>query len=274
MRVVDREQAKIVAAFGSTTRANARLLALTRAGLLRRFFLGTRGGGQNPTNVMGCTKRVCELIMAAKSNSKMLRVSVRFGNVLGSQGSVIPVLQEQIRKQRLVTVTHPDITRFFMTIPEAVSLVLQAFTVGKHGEILVLEMGQPMRIVDLARTLIRLCGKTEDDVEIVYTGLRKGEKLHEELFYASENASRTECDKVMRTSGKLISWPVLQEHLRELDGLVYPGTDSMIRKKLKEIVPEYVYFEESMPVEVPVAARVPGQESILRIIAATAGAND
>jgi FlaA1/EpsC-like NDP-sugar epimerase len=228
----------------------------------------------NPTNVMGCTKRVCELIMATKPNSKMRRVSVRFGNVLGSQGSVIPVLQEQIRRQRLVTVTHPDITRFFMTIPEAVSLVLQAFTVGKHGEILVLEMGQPMRIVDLARTLIRFCGKTEDDVEIVYTGLRKGEKLHEELFYASENASRTECDKVMRTSGKLMSWPVLQEHLRQLDGLVYPGTDSMIRKKLKEIVPEYVYFEESMPVEVPVATLVPGQESTFRMIAATAGAND
>jgi FlaA1/EpsC-like NDP-sugar epimerase len=238
------------------------------------FLMISSDKAVNPANVMGCTKRVCELIMAAKPNSKMRRVSVRFGNVLGSQGSVIPVLQEQIRRQRLVTVTHPDITRFFMTIPEAVSLVLQAFTVGKHGEILVLEMGQPMRIVDLARTLIRLCGKSEDDVEIVYTGLRKGEKLHEELFYASENASRTECDKVMRTSGKLMSWPVLQEHLRQLDGLVYPGTDSMIRKKLKEIVLEYVYFEQSMPVEVPVATLVPGQESTFRIIAATTGAND
>jgi FlaA1/EpsC-like NDP-sugar epimerase len=204
------------------------------------FLMISSDKAVNPTNVMGCTKRVCELIMAARPNSRMRRVSVRFGNVLGSQGSVIPVLQEQIRSQRVVTVTHPDITRFFMTIPEAVSLVLQAFTVGKHGEILVLQMGQPMRIVDLARTLIRLCGKTEDDVEIVYSGLRKGEKLHEELFYASETVSQTGCDKVMRTAGKLMSWAVLEEHLAGLYGLIYSGTDSMIRKKLREIVPEYV----------------------------------
>jgi FlaA1/EpsC-like NDP-sugar epimerase len=117
-----------------------------------------------------------------------------------------------------------------------------------------------------------LCGKREDDVEIVYTGLRKGEKLHEELFYASESAFKTECDKVMRSSGKLMSWPVLQGHLRDLDGLVYSGTDSMIRKKLKEIVPEYAYFEE-VPVNLPVADRRPGPESTLRIIATTA-AND
>ncbi len=236
------------------------------------FLMISSDKAVNPTNVMGCTKRVCELILAAKPSSRMRRVSVRFGNVLGSQGSVIPVLQEQIKKQQLVTVTHPDITRFFMTIPEAVSLVLQAFAVGKHGEILVLEMGNPIRIVDLARTLIRLCGKREDDVEIVYTGLRKGEKLHEELFYASESAFKTECDKVMRSSGKLMSWPVLQGHLRDLDGLVYSGTDSMIRKKLKEIVPEYAYFEE-VPVNLPVADRRPGPESTLRIIATTA-AND
>ncbi len=237
------------------------------------FLMISSDKAVNPTNVMGCTKRVCELIMAAKPNSRMRRLSVRFGNVLGSQGSVIPVLQEQIKKQRVVTVTHPDITRFFMTIPEAVSLVLQSFAVGNHGEILVLEMGKPMRILDLVRTLIRLSGKTEEDVEVVYTGLRKGEKLHEELFYASEISSRTECDKVMRTSGKLMGWPVLQEHLHELDGLIYSGNDSMIRKKLKDIVPEYLYMEGSTPVRVPVEARAAGRESVLRVIAAT-GAND
>jgi len=211
------------------------------------------------------------LVMAAKPTSRMRRVSVRFGNVLGSQGSVIPVLQEQIKKQRVVTVTHPDIARFFMTIPEAVSLVLQAFTVGKHGEILVLEMGQPMRIADLARTLIRLCGKTEDDVEIVYTGLRKGEKLHEELFYASERPSQTERDKVMRTSGKLMNWPVLQEHLRQLNGLVYSGTDAMLRNKLKHIVPEYSYAEPITPFPM-VAPRLPQQMSKRLPITATTGA--
>jgi FlaA1/EpsC-like NDP-sugar epimerase len=202
----------------------------------------------------------------------MRRVSVRFGNVLGSQGSVIPILREQIRKQGIVTVTHPDISRFFMTIPEAVSLVLQAFVVGKHGEILVLEMGEPIKIVDLARTLIRLSGKTEDDVEIVYTGIRKGEKLHEELFYDSESASRTQCDKVMRTAGKLTSWPVLQQHLQELDDLVYSVADSMLRKKLKDIVPEYDYVEPLYTLERPVARALPGQEPTLHIVAADGSA--
>ena len=237
------------------------------------FLMISSDKAVNPTNVMGCTKRVCELIMAAKPNSKMRRVSVRFGNVLGSQGSVIPVFQEQIRKQGIVTVTHPDITRFFMTIPEAVSLVLQAFTIGKHGEILVLEMGQPIKIVDVARTLVRLCGKSEDDVEIVFTGLRKGEKLHEELFYASESAFRTDVEKIFCTSSKLMSWPVLHEHLRELEGMVYASTDTMIREKLKQIVPEYRYVEEAVPIEV-LPSHIAGREAKLTLISAIAIAND
>jgi len=237
------------------------------------FLMISSDKAVNPTNVMGCTKRVCELIMAAKPNSKMRRVSVRFGNVLGSQGSVIPVFQEQIRKQGIVTVTHPDITRFFMTIPEAVSLVLQAFTIGKHGEIMVLEMGKPIKIVDVARTLVRLCGKSEDDVEIVFTGLRKGEKLHEELFYASESAFRTDVEKIFCTSSKLMSWPVLHEHLRELEGMVYASTDTMIREKLKQIVPEYRYVEEAVPIEV-LPSHIAGREAKLTLISATAVAND
>ena len=237
------------------------------------FLMISSDKAVNPTNVMGCTKRVCELIMAAKPNSKMRRVSVRFGNVLGSQGSVIPVFQEQIRKQGIVTVTHPDITRFFMTIPEAVSLVLQAFTIGKHGEIMVLEMGKPIKIVDVARTLVRLCGKSEDDVEIVFTGLRKGEKLHEELFYASESAFRTDVEKIFCTSSKLMSWPVLHEHLRELEGMVYASTDTMIREKLKQIVPEYRYVEEAVPIEV-LPSHIAGREAKLTLISAIAVAND
>ena len=237
------------------------------------FLMISSDKAVNPTNVMGCTKRICELIMAAKPNSKMRRVSVRFGNVLGSQGSVIPVFQEQIRKQGIVTVTHPDITRFFMTIPEAVSLVLQAFTIGKHGEILVLEMGKPIKIVDVARTLVRLCGKSEDDVEIVFTGLRKGEKLHEELFYASESAIRTDLEKIFCTSSKLMSWPVLHEHLRELEGMVYASTDTMIREKLKQIVPEYRYVEEAVPIEV-LPLHIAGREAKLTLISTIAVAND
>ncbi len=225
------------------------------------FLMISSDKAVKPTNVMGCTKRVCELIMSARSNSRMRRVTVRFGNVLGSQGSVIPVLQEQIRKQQMVTVTHPEISRFFMTIPEAVSLVLQAFTIGRHGEILVLEMGEPMRILDLAQTLIRLCGKSEDQVDIVFTGLRKGEKLHEELFYESEQASPTACEQVRRTAGKHMSWELLQQHLADLHALLYVGSDAMLRAKLKQIVPEYSYAQGAghvlgiSPLPLPVAMR-------------------
>ena len=235
------------------------------------FLMISSDKAVNPTNVMGCTKRVCELIMAAKPGSRMRRVSVRFGNVLGSQGSVIPVLQEQIRTQQKVTVTHPDITRFFMTIPEAVSLVLQAFTVGKNGEILVLEMGRPVRILELARTLIRLCGKREDEIEIVFTGLRPGEKLHEELFYNTEAGLKTECEKVMRTSGRIMPWPTLQQHLRKLDDLLYSADDNIVRNKLAQIVPEYRYPEQvpAIAAEIPAFTQNPSLQ-----IAATAAAID
>lgn len=208
----------------------------------RSFVMISSDKAVNPSSVMGCTKRVGELILAARPHGDMRCISVRFGNVLGSQGSVVPVFQEQIRKQRRVTITHPEITRFFMTIAEAVSLVLQGFAIGKQGEILVLNMGEPMRIVDMARLLIRLLGKTEDDVEISYTGLRQGEKLYEELFYSHEQSLPTECDKVMRTRGKLMRWPLLQKYLEELRTAVAVGTDIMIREKLRQIVPEYDYL--------------------------------
>ena len=248
------------------------LLDVAEQGGCSAFLMISSDKAVKPTNVMGCTKRVCELIMSARPDSRMRRISVRFGNVLGSQGSVIPVLQEQIRQQRVVTVTHPEITRFFMTIPEAVSLVLQAFALGRHGEILVLEMGAPMRIVDLARTLILLCGKTESEVEIVFTGLRKGEKLYEELFYESEQPLPTSCDKVTRTLGKLVSWPLLEKHLNELDELVYFSSDAMLRAKLKQIVPEYAYVQDTAPV-VTIAPPFVPQASDLEI-AAVAEAND
>src|SRR5206468_3229377 len=126
------------------------------------------------------------------------------------------------------------------------------FTVGKDGEILVLEMGRAIRIVELARTLIRLCGKREDDIEIVFTGLRPGEKLHEELFYQSEAGLETECEKVMRTAGSIMAWPALQQHLRDLDDLVYSADDNTIRRKLAQIVPEY-HYTEPLPAALDVA---------------------
>ena len=216
--------------------------AAERSGCMS-FLLISSDKAVNPTNVMGCTKRICELIPASRPNGRMRRVSVRFGNVLGSQGSVVPVFEEQIRKQRRVTITHPEITRFFMTIPEAASLVLQAFAVGKHGDILVLDMGEPVRIADLARTMIRLLARSEDDVEIVYTGLRDGEKLYEELFYASESHLPTQCDKVLHAHGSPVRWSVLQHHLQELRELIYDGADNAVRAKLQEIVPEYQFAD-------------------------------
>ena len=210
-----------------------------------RFLLVSTDKAVNPSSVMGATKRVGELILASRP-SKMRCSSVRFGNVLGSQGSVVPVFEQQIRREGRVTVTHPEITRYFMTIPEAVSLVLQAFTVAAHGDVLVLDMGEPIRIADLARTLIRLSGAAIEDVPIVFTGLRPGEKLYEELFYASESLLPTPHEKVRRTHSILAPWPNLSQHLQELRKLMLAGSDQSIRAKLQDIVPEYRY-EPAMP---------------------------
>jgi len=211
-----------------------------------RFLLISSDKAVNPSSVMGATKRVAELILASRP-SKMWCASVRFGNVLGSQGSVVPLFQEQIRKEGRVTVTHPEITRYFMTIPEAVSLVLQAFTIGDNGDILVLDMGEPIRIADLARTLIRLTGASEADVPIVFTGLRPGEKLFEELFYSTETFLATPHEKVRRAHDNLVPWPNLSRHLQELEQSMQSGSDESMRAKIRDIVPEYNYeitFEE------------------------------
>src|ERR1700674_1902851 len=155
-------------------------------------------------------------MVSCRPASLMRCVSVRFGNVLGSNGSVVPVFQKQIRDNQQLTITHPDITRFFMTTREAVSLVLEGFAIGNHGDTLVLDMGTPVRILDLARTLIRLSGKSEDEVGIKFTGLREGEKLLEELFYASEGVQPTSFPKIKRISGAQNHWFELQHHLEEL----------------------------------------------------------
>jgi FlaA1/EpsC-like NDP-sugar epimerase len=174
-------------------------------------------------------------------------VSVRFGNVLGSQGSVIPLFQEQIRNGGPITVTHPQMTRYFMTIPEASSLVLQAFTVGEHGDILVLDMGKPVRIVDLAMTLTRVMGKREDEVQIVYTGMRPGEKLHEELFYEHEVQLPTPLRKVFRAQGELPEWTRLRKLLRELRVIAPSQSPEEIRRKVKQIIPEYEWVPQAEP---------------------------
>jgi FlaA1/EpsC-like NDP-sugar epimerase len=218
-----------------------RLLDAANASGCEHFLLISSDKAVHPTSFMGCTKRLGELIVAARPASGMRCLSVRFGNVLGSQGSVVPLFQEQIRSQRRVTVTHPDITRYFMTIPEAVSLVLQAFTVGRHGDVLVLDMGEPIRIVDLAKTLIRLSGHSDDQVDVVFSGLRPGEKLYEDLFYANEAQLPTSHKKVRCAHADRMSWAQLAQHLAELQFLALDGSASTIRAKVKDIIPEYTY---------------------------------
>jgi FlaA1/EpsC-like NDP-sugar epimerase len=209
----------------------------------RSFVLISSDKAVNPTNVMGATKRLCELILSSRPANGMRCVSVRFGNVLGSNGSVIPVLQQQLQNHQPLTITHPDIKRFFMITPEAVALVLQAFAIGNHGDILVLDMGESVRILDLARSLIRLSGKSERDVEIKFTGLREGEKLNEELFYGHEKVVPTSCERIKRTSGVLRSWPELSRQLDELRASMSIDGAAPVRSKLKEIVPGYSFHE-------------------------------
>jgi FlaA1/EpsC-like NDP-sugar epimerase len=204
------------------------------------FILISSDKAVNPSSVMGATKRIGELILASFSDRQMKCVSVRFGNVLGSQGSVVPVFQKQLAEKQRITVTHPEITRFFMTIREAVSLVLQAAAIGDQGDILVLDMGEPIRIVDLAKTLIRLSGKSEKDVEIAFTGLRPGEKLYEELFYADEEILETSYKKIKRTAGTILTWSELKSALEHLRTSMYAISDDEVRLQMQGIIPEYL----------------------------------
>jgi len=217
------------------------LLGLADESGCKSFVLISSDKAVNPTNIMGATKRICELILSSRPPNGMRCVSVRFGNVLGSNGSVIPVLTQQLNNHEPLTVTHPEVKRFFMITREAVALVLQAFAIGNHGDILVLDMGEPVRILDLARTLIRLSGKSERDVEIRVTGLRDGEKLKEELFYGHEEVIPTLCDKIKRTNGTLKDWSGLCRQLDELRASMTVDGAGPIRAKIKEIVPEYSF---------------------------------
>lgn len=200
----------------------------------------------NPTSVMGVTKRMGELILASRPPNGLRCASVRFGNVLGSSGSVIPIFQDQLRRNLPITVTDPEIRRFFMTTSEAVSLVLQAFAIGHHGDILVLDMGTPIKIVDLARRLIRLAGKTETEIPILFTGLRPGEKLTEDLFYPTEEVVDTSHAKIKLAHGRCMGWTEMLQSLDELRDTVAAGRDADIRAKLRAIVPEYSGWKSPM----------------------------
>ena len=213
----------------------------------RRFVMISTDKAVNPTNVMGASKRLAELMVqaVAAQEPRTQFVSVRFGNVLGSSGSVVPLFTQQIERGGPVTVTHPDIVRYFMTIPEAAQLVLQAGLVGRSGQIFVLDMGEPVKIVELARMLIRLSGKTEDEIPITYSGLRPGEKLFEELLADDETSEPTPHAKlrIAKTAGPL---PDVEAVVRWiLQAGAQPGA-AELRRWLREQVPEYAPREDAV----------------------------
>jgi FlaA1/EpsC-like NDP-sugar epimerase len=219
----------------------------------KRFVLVSTDKAVNPKNVLGQTKAVCEWIAeaaAAREHNGTQFISVRFGNVLGSSGSVIPLFRRQIARGGPVTVTHPEMTRYFMTIPEAVQLIIQAGAIGESGEIYVLDMGPPVRIIDLAHNMIRLSGKEpEVDIEIEFIGVRPGEKLHEELWARGENAEPTTHPKILRCASSTVDPSWLEDELAELERLVEAGEtlDVVSRLALMVRAPQRVGDEAAAP---------------------------
>jgi FlaA1/EpsC-like NDP-sugar epimerase len=227
--------------FGTLTFARAAVDARVKC-----FVLISTDKAVRPTNVMGSTKRLAELILQAFSR---LHVGtrfcmVRFGNVLGSSGSVVPLFRRQIAAGGPVTLTHPEITRYFMTIPEAAQLVLQAGAMGTGGDVFVLDMGDPVKIADLAKKMINLSGRevsspdTPDGIEVRFVGLRPGEKLYEELLIG-DNATGTEHPLIMRAQEAEIAWPFLEIMLKQLETACAHGDHDAIRSQLQKMVPEF-----------------------------------
>ena len=204
----------------------------------KKFVMVSTDKAVNPTNVMGCSKRICEIYVHALNKvSRTQFVTTRFGNVLGSNGSVIPLFQEQIKNGGPVTVTHPNIIRYFMLIPEACKLVLEAGTKGKGGEIFVFDMGKPVKIADLAQRMIKLSGAKH--VRIQYTGLRAGEKLYEEMLNEEENTKPSFHDKIRIAQVREYDYKYVSKDINELIAISGKFDDLATVKKMKQIVPEY-----------------------------------
>jgi len=206
-----------------------------------RFVLISTDKAVNPTSVMGATKRIAEMMIQAKSlESKTKFVAVRFGNVLGSRGSVIPLFTRQIANGGPVTITHPETVRYFMTMSEAVQLILQAGSIGAGGEVFVLDMGAQIKILDLAKDMIELSGFEEGiDIEIEFIGLRPGEKLYEELLTAQEKIDSTQYEKIFVAKLNNVAPTGFYEKVEELIDLAAKGQNKDIKLKIKELVSTY-----------------------------------
>ena len=212
---------------------------------VKKFVMVSTDKAVNPTNVMGCSKRICEIYVQSLNHAiqkgavkgRTQFVTTRFGNVLGSNGSVIPLFREQIKKGGPVTVTHPDIIRYFMLISEACKLVLEAGTKGNGGEIFVFDMGKPVKIADLAKRMIRLSGA--ENVEIKYTGLRAGEKLYEEVLNDQESTKPTFHKKIRIAEVREYDFSEVSRQIDELVEISGQYNDMNTVRKMKEIVPEF-----------------------------------
>ncbi|HHY13826.1 MAG TPA: polysaccharide biosynthesis protein, partial [Thermoanaerobacterales bacterium] len=207
---------------------------------VKRFILISTDKAVNPTNIMGASKRIAEIIIQMISmRSDTVFSAVRFGNVLGSRGSVIPLFQKQIQKGGPITVTHPEIIRYFMTIPEAVQLVIQAGALAKGGEIFVLDMGEPVKIADLAEDMIRLSGlEPSVDIKIEYIGLRPGEKLYEELLLNEEKMTATKYEKIYIEEPTFTDSKTFEKEIDKLQKLLFTS-NSNLDKVIKTLVPTY-----------------------------------
>jgi FlaA1/EpsC-like NDP-sugar epimerase len=207
-----------------------------------RFVLVSTDKAANPKNLLGQSKAMCEWIVESYGHRRDVStrfVAVRFGNVLNSSGSVIPIFQRQLERGGPLTVTHPEMTRYFMTIPEAVSLIVQAGAIGGRGQVFVLDMGEPVKIVDLARNMIRLSGKEPDrDIAIEFIGPKPGEKLHEELWNQGEKVAPTSHPKLLRATRKPIAEEWLSDELAELEGMVERGETLDVVAKLAAMMRE------------------------------------
>jgi len=210
---------------------------------VEKFVMVSTDKAVNPTNVMGATKRLAEMYTQSMNQLEGIKtkfIATRFGNVLGSNGSVIPLFKKQIERGGPVTVTHPEITRYFMTIPEACELVLEAATMGQGGEVFVFDMGESVKIIDLAKKMITLSGlRVDKDIEIRYTGLRPGEKLYEELLNNDENTLPTHHPKILIAEVNTPSYALMEVATNELNQLLSSGDNNSIVAKIKEMIPEY-----------------------------------